>query len=266
MTKETEYLDALSKINPLHSLPRIIPIVTYQPTTGYFYLGNSEIEITSMTISNVSPVHDILIIERDKKVIVTKKLPENFTINDLEYIKDQLDDNGFQLFQRKAFLIGGVMSYYNLERVKGVAERTGKERMIGAIVAIRSATQVPSVFAASLFAILENEVKINESISKISLKMTIPDEPFLTRNSQRKIYQPEMADPKQTKPAVLELLLSSRNDQALVHQIDGTLKAIGEATFTNMTTMLLPLNISGLDIPNDVRAITTEKSKLIGLN
>jgi len=232
----------LSKLVKVKDLPLNIGRIHYQPTTGYFFQDNGEIQIESVVVTGVGNVTRRLIVEQDKKVVFTKVVQDELYSNDeLLYVQDTLSQEGYKAYETNSFAFAGYVKYKDIKRTK-------KEAIIGddlneqlAVIYINSGTHMPGIAFSSLIKLFEGNLKDEQSIVEIEIQPNVTDEPFTTRNTGREIYQLTFLAGKKTEVKALQKITSHKNGEMIANIVNNKLlqkaqpmKSLGE-TFKSLS-------------------------------
>jgi transcriptional regulator len=244
-----EQLDQLRSIVRISDLPVHISKVYYQPTTGRFFKDNDEIEVKSITVIDISPIARSFIIERDKKVVVSKRVEEGYyNAEELAYAKEMLEQEGYICYETNSLSFAANIEYHNVERTKREVIVDDKIQSQLAIINVNSGTQLPEVAFGSLIKALEDGLKESSAVAEITLAMKVSDEPFTTKNTNRQIFQIDFEVIGETNEDVLNRITRKKNGTLVAQILSDKLKEMNKATFSSLADVIVPLKIEGIDV------------------
>lgn len=244
-------LDILNDVNSINCMPIVVPVIYCQPTTGFFFKDNDQVSVRSVIPTKIMPLSRKLIVEKDKKPLATARIDDSYFTQDFSNVKEQLEDEGFTVYETISFTMAGLVEVAKVKKARGSIEVVTDYKLVPAILAINSGTNMPSSALNSLIETITDNVEEGKSISSIQLNVEVSDEPFTTKNTQRKIYQISFSYRDKAAEKDMAYLASNRNDGMVINTINQKADSYNAPTFSGMANFVRPLNIEGLDLDDD---------------
>jgi len=242
---DKEDLEGLIKVS---ELPLNIGKIQYQPTTGNFYQDNNEIAINRIVVTKVLPLSLRFVIEQEKKVVTSRIVNnEDYKEEELLYIQDMLEQEGYKIYQTKTLAFAAHVNFNIVKRQKKEVIISKDNYNQFAIININSGTQMPGIALSSMMNTLHLHLNDDESIVELALKINASDEPFVTKNTGREIYQVLFESDGRTSDEVIQSITKKKGGIMIANILNSQLdnNAIPSAS---LNEMVRPLAIEGLDL------------------